>query len=215
MIELLIKVLLAYLVGSVMGGLWLRFMVGGADIRQEGSGNAGATNALRARGKGFAAAVALVDVIKGVLAVALVPMLVIPGLAEAPVATEWVMALCGVAAVFGHVWPIWHGFRGGKGAATLVGVMLVIWPLALLPVLAMWVLILVTTGYVGLATVLAAVVAPVFALLMGEPLSGMLVTFTAAMALTIVYTHRSNLKRLFEGNEHRFEKVMLFRRRHG
>jgi acyl phosphate:glycerol-3-phosphate acyltransferase len=215
MIELLVKIIAAYLLGSIMGGLVLRFMVGGADIRQEGSGNAGATNALRSRGKGFAAAVAGIDVLKGVIAAGLIPLLVVPGLAPAEVGREWVMALCGIAAVFGHIWPVWHGFRGGKGAATLVGVMAVIAPLVLVPVLLVWVVVLVLTGYVGLATVLAAAAAPVYLLLSGAPLTGMLVTFATVMSLTVVYTHRSNLYRLIKGEEHRFEKAMLFRRRNG
>lgn len=213
MVELGFQVIAAYLVGSVMGGLVLRFLVGGADIRREGSGNAGATNALRTRGKGFAAAVALVDIAKGAAAMALLPMLALPGVEASPVGTEWTRVLCGVAVVFGHIWPIWHGFRGGKGAATLVGTMLVIAPLALLPVLAVWIVCLVLTGFVGLATVLAAVTAPVYAVAIGAPLDGALVTFTAAMSLTIIYTHRSNLIRLARGEEHRFEKAMLWRKR--
>ncbi|MEA5445210.1 glycerol-3-phosphate 1-O-acyltransferase PlsY [Gammaproteobacteria bacterium AB-CW1] len=215
MLELGLIVLAAYLVGSVMGGLILRPLIGGADIRREGSGNAGATNALRTRGKGFAAAVAVIDVLKGVAAVALIPQLSLLTETAQALDPEWLMALCGVAVVFGHVWPLWHGFRGGKGAATLVGVMIVIAPMALLPILAVWLLVLVFSGYVGLATVLAAAVGPVYMLAIGEPLTGMLVTFTGVMFITIVYTHRSNLKRLARGEEARFEKAMLFRRRHG
>jgi len=215
MIELALKVLLAYLLGSMMGGLLLRPLVGGADIRQEGSGNAGATNALRTRGKGFAGAVAVVDVLKGVVAVTLIPWLPLPGVETGLVDRDWLMALCGVAVVFGHIWPVWHGFRGGKGAATLVGVMAVVAPVALLPILAVWVLVLLLSGYVGLATVLAAAMGPVYALLTGAPLDGMLFTFTLAMFLTVVYTHRGNLTRLVRGEEHRFERVMLLRRRNG
>jgi len=213
MLELLIKVLMAYLLGSLMGGLLLKPLVGGADIRREGSGNAGATNALRTRGAGFGVAVAVIDILKGVLAVALIPLLPIPGLESGQVTGEWLMALCGVAVVFGHIWPIWHRFKGGKGAATLVGVMAVIAPMALLPILAVWVLTLILTGYVGLATVLAAVAAPLYALAIGSGLGEMLFTFTLAMALTIAYTHRGNLQRLRRGEEHRFTRVMLFRRR--
>ncbi|MCP1728498.1 glycerol-3-phosphate acyltransferase PlsY [Natronospira proteinivora] len=213
MLELALKVLLAYLLGSMMGGLLLRPVVGGADIRREGSGNAGATNALRTRGKGFAAAVAVVDVLKGVAAVTLVPWLPLPGVEAGAVAGEWLMALCGVAVVFGHIWPIWHGFRGGKGAATLVGVMVVVAPVALLPILGVWVLVLVLSGYVGLATVLAAAMGPVYALATGHAVESMLFTFTLAMFLTVVYTHRGNLTRLVRGEEHRFDRVMVLRRR--
>lgn len=212
MLDLGLKIVAAYLLGSVMGGLILRSLVGGADIRQEGSGNAGATNALRTRGKGFGAAVALVDVVKGAVAAGLLPLIALPGLEPATeLVGGWVPALCAMAAVFGHIWPIWHGFRGGKGAATLVGTLIVIEPMALLPVFGVWILCLILTGYVGLATVLAAVAAPVYALFVGG-VESILFTFAGVMCLTIIYTHRSNLQRLARGTEARFDSVMLFRK---
>jgi glycerol-3-phosphate acyltransferase PlsY len=215
MLDLLITLILAYLLGSLMGGVLLRPLSTGVDLRATGSGNLGATNALRAGGARFAAAVALFDIGKGILAVALLPVLTLPGVEPVAVEREWVQAMCGVAVVVGHVWPIWHRFHGGKGAATLVGAVAVIAPMALLPILAVWVLVLVLSGYVGLATVLAALSGPVYALLVtGWDIGGMLFTFMFVMALTIVYTHRSNLSRLARGQENRFERAMIFRR-HG
>lgn len=212
MLELLLKVVAAYLLGSVMGAMVLGPLLGAPDIRREGSGNAGATNALRTRGARFGAMVAAVDVAKGVLAVALIPVIPLPGL-ESIADPRWVQVLCGVAVVLGHIWPIWHRFQGGKGAATLVGVLAVIEPMVLIPVLGVWVLILVFTGYVGLATVLAALVAPIYAVWeTGGDLSSPLVTLTLAMALTVAYTHRGNISRLARGEEHRFERAMIFRR---
>lgn len=213
MLDLGLKIVAAYLVGSIMGGLVLRSLIGGADIRQEGSGNAGATNALRTRGKGFGVAVALVDVAKGLVAAGLLPLIAIPGVAPASeIAPGWVPALCAMAAVFGHIWPVWHGFRGGKGAATLVGTLIIIEPMALLPVFGVWILCLLLTGYVGLATVLAGVAAPVYALFIGAGVESVFFTFAAVMCLTIIYTHRSNLQRLTRGTEARFDSVMLFRK---
>ena len=214
MLELVLKIGAAYLLGSVMGALVLGPLMGVPDVRRDGSGNAGATNAARTRGKSFGALVALFDLLKGVVAVALIPMIPMPGLA-ATTDPEWVRVFCGVAVVLGHVWPIWHRFQGGKGAATLVGVFAVVAPLVLVPVLAVWVVTLVLSGYVGLATVLAAVTGPVALLFMGVGPEGAAFTLALVMALTLIYTHRDNLRRLCRGEEHRFERVRIFRRRGG
>ncbi len=193
----------AYLLGSLSGSLLLGRLVG-VDIRQSGSGNAGGTNALRTRGWKFALGVVLIDVGKGVLA-AWVPVWF-------GIETAWVPAACVLAAVVGHVWPVFFGFRGGKGAATLIGGLAVIWPLALPGVLAVWVLVLVSTGYVGLSTILAcAALVPLAWLLPGDaPMLRM--AFALVAALLILYTHRANVKRLRDGNENRFERARLLAR---
>src|SRR5262249_25969961 len=116
-----LKVLLAYLLGSVVGSLLVGRLRGGVDIRKLGSGNAGSTNALRTQGLAFGIWVIVIDVVKGWLAAALLPGLTIPGVAPAPPMTAaWLPASCAFAAIVGHVFPAWHGFRGGKGVATLV-----------------------------------------------------------------------------------------------
>lgn len=198
----LLALVVAYLLGSLSGSLLLG-RLRGVDIRTQGSGNAGGTNAFRTQGWRFALGVALIDVGKGVLAVLLARALA----GEA----AWVLAAAVLAAVAGHVWPLFYGFRGGKGAATLVGGLAVLWPWALLPVLATWLLCLLSTGYVGLSTILAA--AALLPAAAFDPGADPLVRagFAALAALFILFTHRSNLQRLRRGNEHRFERVRVLR----
>lgn len=192
-------VLVAYLLGSLSGSLLLG-RLRGVDIRTLGSGNAGGTNALRTQGAAFALGTVLVDVGKGVIAVALAQRL---GHGQA-----WLPYAAAAAAVFGHVWPVFHGFRGGKGAGTLVGVLLMLWPVAVIVLVGVWLLVLSIGGYVGLATVLAAASLLPLALLTGADVLGL--GFVTAMALFIAYTHRSNLARLRAGTEPRFERARLW-----
>ena len=196
-------VLLAYLLGSVSGSLWLG-RLRGVDIRTQGSGNAGGTNALRTQGWKFALGTVLIDIGKGALAAWL-------ALRFSPL--PWLPWLAILAAVAGHVWPVFHGFRGGKGAGTLVGGVLVAWPFALLPVIGVWLLTLVATGYVGLSTILAGASLAATALLVGGDAPR--TAFALAAALLLLFTHRANVARLRAGNENRFERVRLFARLFG
>jgi glycerol-3-phosphate acyltransferase PlsY len=124
------------------------------------------------------------------------------------------MALGAVfAARAGHIWPVFHGFRGGKGAATLVGGLAVAWPVALVPVLATWIFCVVLTGYVGSSTVLAAFALGAFAFV--PPVDPARLAFAVAVAVLIAYTHRENLRRLRAGTESRFERARLFHRARG
>ncbi len=210
MLELVIKALIAYLLGSVIGSLVVGRIAGGADIRTQGSGNAGGTNALRTRGWKFALPVMLIDVGKGVLAVLVVAPLDLPWIPEATFRAEWITVACAAAAVIGHVWPVWFGFRGGKGMATYLGVLGVLaWPV-LVTALLVWLIVLLLTGYVSLATMIAAGAVAVYSLLIAGP--GPLFAFGVVMALFLVFTHRSNVARLRDGSEYRFEKAMIFRR---
>lgn len=209
MIALAIKLLLSYLLGSVVGSLLLG-RLRGVDIRQLGSGNAGATNALRTQGRGFALATAAIDVAKGMLAALLVARIGWFGAdLLAPLETQ---LACGLAAALGHCYPLFHGFRGGKGAGTLFGVVLVLFPWAALAMLGLWLLVLVLSGYVGLATVLAGLAFPLALAVGAPPASPVTFGLAGAAALFLAYTHRSNLQRLREGTEHRFEKARLFLR---
>ena len=210
MLALGLRCLLAYLLGSLMGSLLVGRLHGGVDIRTQGSGNAGGTNALRTQGKVFAAWVMLIDVGKGVLAAGLVPVLPLPFGPEAYAA--WTPALCGALAMVGHVFPVFYGFRGGKGAATFLGVLAVLEPLALVPGLLVFASTLMLTGYVGLSTVLSVFAVALFTLIRFGA-AAPLFAFALAMACFILYTHRSNMQRLFAGKENRFERAMLLRRR--
>jgi len=205
MIDLLIKALLAYMLGSVSGS-----MVVGAfrhvDIRTSGSGNAGGTNAFRTQGFRFALGVVLIDIGKGALAAWLFPQIELSALGT-PLGTEIQMLVCGFAAVVGHCYPVWYGFRGGKGAATAVGALAVIQPWALLPMFITWLLALTLTGWVGLATILAAIsLVPAFLWL--DQSTARLV-FAVIMALFVVFMHRSNIRNMLNGSEYRFERARI------
>ena len=200
--------LVAYLLGSVSGSLVLG-RARGIDIRQQGSGNAGGTNALRTQGWKFALGVALFDVGKGVLATWIALRGAQVGV---PLSVTGHGYLAAGAAVIGHVWPLWHGFRGGKGAATLIGGLLVLWPWSLPVVLVAWGSVLLSTGYVGLSTVIAVASLPVLAWMTGAEAERM--WFTIAATLFIAWTHRSNLQRLRDGTESRFARARLLHRLH-
>jgi glycerol-3-phosphate acyltransferase PlsY len=212
MLELGLKALLAYLLGALNGALIVGYFAGGIDIRKLGSGNAGGTNALRTQGKWFAIRVMLIDVLKGVVPPLLFPALALPGVPMDPaVDREWLAVACAGAAVVGHCYPVFFGFAGGKGAATAVGAIGGMSASLLLPGTLVWFGVLLTTGYVGLATMLAAAVLPLWLLVRGDA-SLALLAFTAGLALFIVYTHRANVQRLLAGTENRWEKAMLLRR---
>lgn len=211
MLELGIKFLISYFLGSVMGSIVMGRLRGGVDIRDMGSGNAGGTNALRTQGFGFALGVVIIDIGKGVLGAGVVPGLEIPFIAQDPdVSRTWLALCCAAAAVLGHVWPIYHGFRGGKGAATYIGTLLVLAPKLILPMLLVFAVVLIISGFVGLSTMSAATSLPIWLALMNGSLE--LIIFSTFMAGFIIYCHRSNIQRMREGVENRNERVMLFKR---
>jgi len=212
LLELGLKTLIAYLLGSLMGALIVG-VARGVDIRDLGSGNAGGTNALRTQGLGFAALTVLIDVAKGWLAAGWLPGLEISGFGADPaVDRDWLTAACAAAAVTGHVWPLFHEFRGGKGGATLVGVLLALAPLAVAVALAVWFPVVMLTGLVGLATMTAAVSVPVTVWLLG-PAGEPLLVLALAMAALVVFAHRSNIGRMNAGTEPRMNRLWLLRPR--
>ncbi len=205
MIGLLIKIALSYMLGSVSGSMVMGSLRH-VDIREKGSGSAGGTNAFRTQGLKFALFVVLIDIGKGFLAAWLFPQLDL-GTLDTGVSIEIQMLSCGFAAVVGHCYPLWHGFRGGKGAATAVGALLFIYPLVVIPMITVWLIVLVLTGWVGLATMLAGVtMVPAFLWMDG---AGGFLWFGIALAIFIVFTHRSNIRGLLNGTEYRFEKAMI------
>lgn len=197
MLELGVKVFLSYLAGSLNGALLVGRLYGGVDIRTMGSGNAGGTNALRTQGKLFALLVMLVDVGKGVLPVLWLPELDIPFVGIDPaVARDWLTYACGGAAIFGHCYPVWFDFAGGKGAATTLGVLAAAVPTLVAPAALTWFGVLFLTGFVGLATVASAIAIPVYVLVTAGASEPDLLTFTTLVAIFVTYTHRSNLGKL-------------------
>lgn len=212
MLELGVKILMAYLLGTLLGSLILG-RLRGVDIRSMGSGNAGATNALRTQGKLFGFLVLSVDIAKGIFAVWWLPAAVLPGVGIDPdLPREWLTVACGFAVIVGHVYPVWFGFRGGKGAATVVGVVTTVEPRLLLPMLLTWFLVLVLSGYVSLATMLSGV-ALVVAVCIFEPTNVPLLSFCVAVSMFVVYTHRGNIARIRAGQESRARRLWLFRSR--
>ena len=204
---LIIKALLAYAIGSLSGSLMLGYLRK-IDIRTMGSGNAGGTNAFRSVGKSFALAVAVIDVAKGAIAAGLIPLLVIPGMDNHNVALQ--SLVCGFAAVLGHCYPVWHGFRGGKGAATAVGVLAVVQPWALPLMFLTWFVVIGFTGWVGLGTILAGLSIIPSMLWLG--VSNGILYLGIALALFMVFTHRSNIRKMLNGEEYCFEKARILRR---
>ncbi len=212
MTELVLKIAASYLLGSLIGSLIVGRLRGGVDIRSLGSGNAGGTNALRTQGKAFALWVVLIDVGKAFVAVRVIAPLAVPGIAPDPQHQAWLPSACALAAMVGHVFPIWYGFRGGKGAASLVGALLGLEPLLLVPVIGAWVAVLVTSGYVGLASMTAAAVLPVVIDFGAFEPRAPLVTFAVMAAVLVIYTHRSNIARMRAGTEPRARKAWLLGR---
>ena len=211
MLDLVVKVVLAYLLGSVLGSLLVGRLKGGVDIRKQGSGNAGGTNALRTQGPLFAFWVMLIDIGKGWAAVAVIaPASLWPG---AETSAAWSAVACAAAAVLGHVYPIWYGFRGGKGAATLVGVLIGLAPAALPAVLGVWLAVLLLTGYVGLSTMIATLSFSLW--VWWQQPAGMLslLVFSLCMSAFVVYTHRGNIERMRAGSEHRAQRLWLLKPR--
>ena len=210
MIELLVKGGLSYLLGSILGSLVIgRFR--GVDIRALGSGNAGATNALRTQGKRIAFWVLVIDLAKGWIATHLIAPALLPGIAPAaPALHAWCVTVCGLAVILGHVYPLWFGFRGGKGVATLVGAVLGIHPWLLLPMVLTWLAAVMLFGFVGLASMLSAFALAVsIAISAGSPRLPLL-SLGILVALLILFTHRSNIARMRAGTESRARRLWLF-----
>jgi len=208
--DLLLKVVLSYLLGAIVGSQVVGRLKGGVDIRKMGSGNAGATNALRTQGRSFALWVLFIDLGKGVIATRAIAPLLIPGIEPPLYIATWEPVVCGLMAIVGHIYPAWHGFRGGKGVATLVGVVIGLDVTLMLPMLLTWILAVMLFGYVGLASMLAAASIPVYVSLTGlEP--GLSLTVFGVIATALIgYTHRGNIARMRAGTEPRARKLWLF-----
>lgn len=214
MLELGVKFLISYFIGSLMGAMIVGKLYGGVDIREMGSGNAGGTNALRTQGIVFALGVVVIDVGKGIIGAGVVPELQLPFVSNDPaVSRTWLTLCCAAAAVFGHVWPIYHGFRGGKGAATFMGTLVILGPKLIIGAVLIFAWMLVMTGFVGVATMSAATALPIYLGVVDWPDGQPLFIYCTVMAMFIIYWHRSNIRRIREGNEHRNTRLMVFRRK--
>ena len=211
--ELIVKLILGYLLGSISGSMVMGKLKG-IDIRQMGSGNAGGTNAFRTMGIAFSLGVVLIDILKGYIAVTFIPLLHLKGLLVAnTIEIELLHVICGMGVVIGHVYPIFHEFKGGKGAGTMVGVLAVLFPTYLTICLPIWLAILILSGYVGLSTMIVGILLPICThIFYPNGIYSPFGFFSVIIALFIIYTHRSNIYRMINGNENRFEKAMIFRK---
>lgn len=213
-IQLLLLLLLSYITGSIPTSIILGKLVKGIDIREHGSGNAGGTNVFRVLGWKPALVVVVIDIFKGWLPPAIYATILLQGQPITNIGI--VQILCGFAAVLGHTYTIFAGFRGGKGIGTLAGMLIALFPITFPLCLIVFVITLIITGYVSLSSIMATVALPIILLIL--PIFGLqqsslsLLIFALAVPWFAIFTHRSNITRLRNGTENRFEKAMIFRR---
>src|SRR5215212_6071240 len=198
----------AYLIGAVPTAVWLSRFFFGIDIREYGSGNAGATNTFRVLGPKWGSVVMFFDVLKGVLAVKLYFLLSYYVHNEFE-QTNFQIGL-GLAAVLGHIFPIWADFRGGKGVATLFGMVLGIQPVVALCCIGVFVLVLYLTRWVSLSSILASIAFPVFILVIFNEPEKLYRVFAIIVAMLVLLTHQKNIGRLLRGSE---SKVPILKHR--
>jgi acyl phosphate:glycerol-3-phosphate acyltransferase len=192
-------ILLAYLLGSIPTSVWISRYFFSIDIRDYGSGNAGATNTFRVLGKKWGTVVMIGDMLKGLLAVKLA--LLLPYYQENDIALTTFQTGLGLAAVLGHIFPVWADFRGGKGVATLFGLILGISPWTALSCSGIFLLVLYLTRFVSLSSILASIAFPVFILVIFNVDNHIYRVFAVAVALMVILTHQKNISRLLKGNE--------------
>ncbi len=211
MLNLLTIIILSYLVGSIPTSIVLTKAIKGVDVRDYGSGNAGATNASRVLGKRFGLLVVILDALKGVFAVVIIARLYL-GSFPFPNTTPFddftlVQFIAGMSAVIGHIWTVFAGFKGGKGIATGLGVLVSIVTVDMLIGIGVFILVASLSKYVSLASISAAIAVPL-TMIVRENIFGVdipsyntIIFFAFGLALLVMYTHRANITRLLQGNE--------------
>lgn len=201
-------IVLAYLIGSIPTAVWVSKYFFGIDIRDYGSGNSGATNTFRVLGPNWGSLVMVVDMLKGIIAVKLV--FLIPYYLDHETQMTNLQIGLGLAAVVGHIFPIWAEFRGGKGVATVFGMVLGIQPLVAVCCVGVFLLVLYLTRFVSLSSILASVAFPIFILVIFNEPEDLYRIFAIAVALMVLITHQKNIGRLLQGNE---SKVPILKHR--
>ena len=204
----LLLIILAYLIGSIPSSVWISEYFFKIDIRDYGSGNAGATNTYRVLGPKWGTIVMVTDMLKGIVAVKLA--LLLPAYADSEINLQNLQTGLGLAAVVGHIYPIWADFRGGKGVATLFGLVLGISPWTALSCVGVFMLVLYLTRFVSLSSILASVAFPVFILVIFNVDNPAYRVFAIAVALMVLLTHQKNIGRLLRGDE---SKVPILKNR--
>jgi glycerol-3-phosphate acyltransferase PlsY len=204
----LLLVALAYMIGSVPTAVWISRSQFNIDIRDYGSGNAGATNTFRVLGAKWGTTVMLIDMLKGLLAVKLA--LLLPYYVQNDFARTNFQIGLGLAAVLGHIFPVWAEFRGGKGVATLFGLVLGISPWTALGCVGIFLLVLFLTRFVSLSSILASLAFPIFIIIIFNVDNEAYRIFAVAVALLVILTHQKNITRLLRGSE---SKAPIFKYR--
>ena len=208
MFELALSILISYLIGSLNASLILG-KINNYDVRKHGSGNAGATNTFRMHGKIQGAIVFCFDCLKGFFAIKLSEPLILAWFYNTLFDLDIYLYFSAFSVVIGHCYPLWFQFKGGKGAATALGIFLYLEPFLVVPSLLVWILSLVAFRFVGLSTILAFGSLPIFVHFFNyHPKYGFsayinLLSFSLILALLIVFTHRQNIKSMLKGAEHR------------
>jgi glycerol-3-phosphate acyltransferase PlsY len=203
----ILLVLCAYCLGSIPTSVWVSRGFFGIDIRDYGSGNAGATNTFRTLGPRWGSFVMICDVLKGFFAVKLAALL--PEFSS-DIALLNMQLILGIAAVIGHIFPVWADFKGGKGVATLFGLVIGISPWTALACSGVFLLVLYLTRFVSLSSILASVAFPVFILVIFNVENHFYRVFAVAVALLVILTHQKNIGRIIRGGE---SKVPIFKKR--
>lgn len=219
MLSLVVIIVLSYLAGSIPGSVWVGRWLYGVDVRDHGSGNAGATNVFRVLGWKAGVLASIVDLGKGLLAagvIATIRLDNLPSGLEFWHIESFVRLLAGIAAIAGHMFPVWARFKGGKGVNTAAGVLFALTPITMWITLGIFVIVLLTSRYVSLASMTAAITFPtavaIRKYLFGiDALDDSLLFFSIIFALGILFAHRANIKRLLNGTESRIKNFRLAR----
>lgn len=204
MIFVAAAVLAAYFIGAIPTAYIFGKILKGIDVREYGSGNVGATNVFRTVGKGPGIAVLVLDFLKGIFAVTVIPAVLQKVGFDVRTDGSFVILMLGAAAIAGHIWTVFLKFKGGKGVATTAGVMAGLSPVLFLSCFGVWVIIFAIWRYVSLASIAAAAALPVFAVLTGQGIG--IILFCAVLCMVGVYSHKSNIKRLLQGQEKKIIK---------
>jgi glycerol-3-phosphate acyltransferase PlsY len=221
MLSLVFVIIASYLIGSIPSGIIVSKLFRGFDIRTQGSGNMGSTNAFRVLGWKLGLIVQILDLAKGIGAVVLASYIFngLPFHNATPFQDITIFrVIAGVSAVLGHIFTVFAGFKGGKGISTAAGMLIGIAPVELAVAFGAFILVVTLSGYISLGSIIAAVIFP-FTMFLRENAFGVhitgyqtLIVFSILLSVLLIYTHRANIKRLIEKRENRFDKLLLFKR---
>lgn len=201
MLNLIISIVLAYLIGSVPTSFIFGKLLKGIDIREHGSGNVGATNVFRVIGKVPAFAVLFIDILKGTIAVIVIPQIFLNNFIGVNLGLEIYKIILGIFAISGHVWSVFLNFKGGKGVATTAGVMIALSPAIVAGSVVIWIIIFSMFRIVSVASIIASIFLPIFGIIFQKSFT--LIIFTVVLCIVGTYKHKENIKRLIRGEEKR------------